>query len=151
FRRRRGRAPRVRAGRQNQRAQARTAKDIHTHHRFHHSNLAGFWSTGPKIRLISALSGWQGQGARMRLAALGLLMILSACATGRDVARSADCPAETFTIYFALDATTLDPIAGEVLDIAAARVVGCPGRLEVAGYADPSGDAVINERLSAER
>lgn len=87
----------------------------------------------------------------MRLAALGLLMILSACATGRDVARSADCPAETFTIYFALDATTLDPIAGEVLDIAAARVVGCPGRLEVAGYADPSGDAVINERLSAER
>lgn len=88
----------------------------------------------------------------MRLAVCGLLFVLAACAAARDVAGPANCPAETFSIYFARDEVALDSIAGEVLDVAASRISGCQGaRLEIAGYADPAGDPAINERISAQR
>lgn len=89
---------------------------------------------------------------KMRLILAGALVCgLAACATQPGPVASG-CPAVAYSVYFARDAAGLDPLGEEVLDTTAAALAGCGGgRLEVSGFADPAGDAEVNQRLSAER
>lgn len=76
---------------------------------------------------------------------------LAACAT-QPQPQVSGCPAVTYAVYFARDQVTLDPLANEILDTTTSALAGCAGgRLEIAGFADPAGDAEINQRISAAR
>jgi outer membrane protein OmpA-like peptidoglycan-associated protein len=85
---------------------------------------------------------------------VGVFSGLAACATGpgSGLQEDAGCPPVAYSVYFARDQVALDDLAGEILDTTAAALTGCAGgRLEVAGYADPAGDAEINRRVSEQR
>jgi OOP family OmpA-OmpF porin len=82
----------------------------------------------------------------------GLALFVAACASTASDESTAACRAESFAVYFARDQVAVDDIGERILDSAADRIAGCAGaRLEVAGFADPAGDAQINDRLSAQR
>ncbi len=88
-----------------------------------------------------------------RTIAPALLLLAAACATTQPPAQVSDnCPDGSLSIYFAVNESELDPIAEELLDIAADYVAGCHGSLlEVVGFADPTGDAQANLVLSEQR
>ena len=61
-------------------------------------------------------------------------------------------PPTTFTVYFDYNSSQLDPAGREILRFAAnAYKAGNPGAVQVTGYADPSGSAGYNQRLSLRR
>jgi OOP family OmpA-OmpF porin len=58
----------------------------------------------------------------------------------------------TFSVYFDYNSARLGPSAAEILKLAAeAYRAGSPSTVQVTGYADPSGSAGYNQRLSMRR
>jgi OmpA-OmpF porin, OOP family len=61
-------------------------------------------------------------------------------------------PPTTFTVYFDYNSSLLGPAAREVVRFAAdAYKAGTPSSVQVTGFADPSGSAGYNQRLSLKR
>jgi OOP family OmpA-OmpF porin len=61
-------------------------------------------------------------------------------------------PPATFHVYFDYNSTQMDPGAREILRFAAsAYKAGTPTAVQVTGFADPSGSAGYNQRLSLRR
>jgi OmpA-OmpF porin, OOP family len=61
-------------------------------------------------------------------------------------------PPPTFTVYFDYNSSLLGPGAREILKLAAnAYTAGSPATVQVTGYADPSGSAGYNKKLSLKR
>ena len=80
----------------------------------------------------------------MRLPMVPLLFVLAACGTTP--------PAESYTVFFAPDAVTLNPLGQTVVDRAARdgkRIAA--KRVDVLGYTDQVGDRAANLALSVKR
>jgi OOP family OmpA-OmpF porin len=61
-------------------------------------------------------------------------------------------PPTTFTVYFDYNSSLLGPAGREVVRFAAdAYKAGTPSNVQVTGFADPSGSAGYNKRLSLKR
>src|SRR5215470_3169953 len=61
-------------------------------------------------------------------------------------------PPMTFTVYFDYNSSLLGPAAREVVRFAAdAYKAGTPSNVQVTGFADPSGSAGYNQKLSLKR
>lgn len=61
-------------------------------------------------------------------------------------------PPTTYTVYFDYNSSLLGPEGREILRLAAdAYRAGTPAGVQVTGYADPSGPARYNQRLSLKR
>jgi OmpA-OmpF porin, OOP family len=90
-----------------------------------------------------------------------LLLIMAACAQQPPpppVAASPPPPPPppppptTFSVYFDYNSSRLGPAAREVVRFAAdAYKAGTPANVQVIGYADPSGAAGYNQKLSLKR
>jgi outer membrane protein OmpA-like peptidoglycan-associated protein len=61
-------------------------------------------------------------------------------------------PPPTYTVYFDYNSSLLGPAGREVVRFAAdAYKAGAPSNVQVTGFADPSGSAGYNQRLSLKR
>src|SRR5215472_15853901 len=61
-------------------------------------------------------------------------------------------PPTTFTVYFDYNSSLLGPAGREVVQFAAdAYKAGTPSNVQVTGFADPSGSAGYNQKLSLKR
>lgn len=80
------------------------------------------------------------------------ILLATACTTFLAVASASAQSPDVFTVYFGLNRSTLDTAAMRVIDDAAARYAATgTADVVVAGHADRSGSAALNQALSERR
>jgi outer membrane protein OmpA-like peptidoglycan-associated protein len=94
-----------------------------------------------------------------RLLALGFLLAIVACAQQPPPPPVAAAPPPpppppppVYTVYFDYNSSRLGPEGREIVRLAANSYrAGTPSNIQVTGFADPSGSAGYNQRLSLKR